>query len=234
MRRKHRFIKRFHACTHTRLHSCTPTRLHALTLIELVIVCAIIAVLVGIVWVVMAPAREKARQAVCISNLTQIGHAFRMYRDDWGGVEPQKGVQMEYWQLGLPPFHPKEKLEPYLNSKQIWICPTYFTIHPHFITSTYWVHYCAHEDIVDPYLPSHQYDECPIIAPSINHMASFKWAVSHVPEWPILLCESHHFYYFPSMEWTDEKLLGLHLPDFSIHWFWKSELLTKLPIYHRE
>ena len=234
MRRKHRFIKRFHACTYTRLHSCTPTRLHALTLIELVIVCAIIAVLVGIVWVVMAPAREKARQAVCISNLTQIGHAFRMYRDDWGGVEPQKGVQMEYWQLGLPPFHPKEKLEPYLNSKQIWICPTYFTIHPHFITSTYWVHYCAHEDIVDPYLPSHKYDECPIIAPSINHMVSFKWAVSHVPEWPILLCESHHFYYFPSMEWTDEKLLGLHLPDFSIHWFWKSELLTKLPIYHRE
>jgi prepilin-type N-terminal cleavage/methylation domain-containing protein len=53
-----------------------------LTLIELVVVCAIIAMLVGIVWVVMAPAREKARQAVCISNLTQIGHAFRMYRDD--------------------------------------------------------------------------------------------------------------------------------------------------------
>ena len=45
---------------------------------------------VGIVWVVMAPAREKARQAVCLSNLTQIGHAFRMYRDDWDGVEPQK------------------------------------------------------------------------------------------------------------------------------------------------
>jgi type II secretory pathway pseudopilin PulG len=73
-----------------------------LTLIELVIVCAIIAVLVGIVWVVMAPAREKARQAVCISNLTQIGHAFRMYRDDWDGVEPQKGRQLEYWELGLP------------------------------------------------------------------------------------------------------------------------------------
>ena len=57
MRRKHSFIKRFHACTHTRLHSCTPTRLHAyththlhaLTLMELVIVCAIIAVLAGII-----------------------------------------------------------------------------------------------------------------------------------------------------------------------------------------
>ena len=36
----------------------------ALTLVELVTVCAIIVVLVGIVWVVMAPAREKARQAV--------------------------------------------------------------------------------------------------------------------------------------------------------------------------
>ena len=244
MKEQNKFTEHLHAYTlahlnsytHAPLHACTRLRLHALTLTELVIVCAIIAVLVGIVWVVMAPAREKARQAVCISNLTQIGHAFRMYRDDWDGVEPQKGMQLEYWQLGLPPFHPKEKLEPYLNSKQIWICPTYFIVYQytHFITSTYWVHYCAHEDIVDPYLPPHQYDECPLIAPSINHMASFKWVVSHVPEWPILLCESHHFYYFPSMEWMDEKLLGLHLPDFSVHWFWTSELLTKLPIYRRE
>jgi prepilin-type N-terminal cleavage/methylation domain len=86
-----------------------------LTLIELVIVCAIIAVLVGIVWVVMAPAREKARQAVCISNLTQIGHAFRMYRDDWDGVEPQKGMQLEYWQLGLPPDKGIPSLDKYLK-----------------------------------------------------------------------------------------------------------------------
>ncbi len=53
-----------------------------LTLVELVIVCGIIAMLAGILWVVMGPVREKARQTVCISNLTQIGHAFRMYREN--------------------------------------------------------------------------------------------------------------------------------------------------------
>jgi len=200
-------------------------RLHALTLIELVVVCAIIVVLVGIVWVVMAPAREKARQAVCLSNLTQIGHAFRMYRDDWDGVEPQKGVQLEYWQLGLPPFHPKDRLSSYLRNEQVWFCPT--QVHDHH--DAYTVHYCAHEDIVDPYLPPHHYDECPLIAPSPNHMASFKWAVAHVPDWPVLLCYTHHFYSTP--EWGDEHLLGLFLPDFSIHWFWTSELIMKLPVY---
>ncbi len=73
MRRKHRFIKRFHACTHTHLHS--------LTLIELVVVCAIIAVLVGIIWVVYHSIRERARITVCISNLKQIGIALTAYRE---------------------------------------------------------------------------------------------------------------------------------------------------------
>lgn len=173
----------------------------------------------------MAPAREKARQTVCMSNLTQIGHAFRMYRDDWDGVEPQKGVQLEYWQLGLPPHPPEIPLAPYLRNKQVWSCPT-----GRALELGYSVHYCAHEDVVDPYLPPHRYDECPLIAPSPNYMASFKWAISHVPEWPILLCYAHHFYTF-GHEWGDERLLGLFLPDFSVRWFWASELLMKLPIY---
>jgi type II secretory pathway pseudopilin PulG len=54
----------------------------ALTLIELVVVGAIIAVLVGIVWVLMAPSREKARLTTCISNLKQIGLAYQLYRQD--------------------------------------------------------------------------------------------------------------------------------------------------------
>jgi len=132
MKEQNKFTEHLHAYTlahlnsytHAPLHACTRLRLHALTLIELVIVCAIIAVLVGIVWVVMAPAREKARQAVCISNLTQIGHAFRMYRDDWDGVEPQKGVQLEYWEVGLPPEKPPLKtLRPYLKEDSLWLCP---------------------------------------------------------------------------------------------------------------
>jgi len=72
-----------------------------LTLIELVIVCAIIAVLVGIVWVVMSPAREKARQARCMSNLRQVWMALESYRHDHDGVDPN-GMPLEYWELGLP------------------------------------------------------------------------------------------------------------------------------------
>ncbi len=83
MRRKHSFIKRFQACTHTRLHS--------LTLIELVVVCTIIAVLVGIIWVVYHSVRERARIAVCVSNLRQIGIALTAYREDYDGFQLKKG-----------------------------------------------------------------------------------------------------------------------------------------------
>src|SRR5438105_1891608 len=43
------------------------------TLIELLVVIAIIVILAGILFPVFAQAREKARQAGCLSNLKQIG-----------------------------------------------------------------------------------------------------------------------------------------------------------------
>ena len=45
----------------------------AFTLIELLVVIAIIAILAAILFPVFAKAREKARQASCLSNLKQIG-----------------------------------------------------------------------------------------------------------------------------------------------------------------
>jgi len=116
MRRKHRFIKRFHACTHTRLHS--------LTLIELVVVCAIIAVLVGIIWVVYHSIRERARITVCISNLKQIGIALTAYREDYDGISAEEGKENDWWELGLPsPESSLETLVPsYLPSKELLYC----------------------------------------------------------------------------------------------------------------
>jgi prepilin-type N-terminal cleavage/methylation domain-containing protein len=55
----------------------------AFTLIELLVVIAIIAILAAILFPVFAQAREKGRQATCVSNLKQIGHAIGMYIQDY-------------------------------------------------------------------------------------------------------------------------------------------------------
>src|SRR3954451_14739757 len=52
------------------------------TLIELLVVIAIIAVLAAILFPVFAQAREKARQASCLSNMKQQGLAVMMYAQD--------------------------------------------------------------------------------------------------------------------------------------------------------
>ncbi|MCS3921069.1 type II secretion system protein [Fervidibacter sacchari] len=227
MKEQNKFTEHLHAYTlahlnsytHAPLHACTRLRLHALTLIELVIVCAIIAVLVGIVWVVMAPAREKARQAVCISNLTQIGHAFRMYRDDWDGVEPQKGVQLEYWEVGLPPEKPPLKtLRPYLKEDSLWLCPDRFLHLPDTVANSYVANYCTHFDVEIGL--SKQYDECWLLPGTRKGpVVSFRKMVSFHPDLPILYCESHRYFYFPKGEWEGGFLFGVILTDFSVRRF---------------
>jgi prepilin-type N-terminal cleavage/methylation domain-containing protein/prepilin-type processing-associated H-X9-DG protein len=58
------------------------------TLIELLVVLAIIGLLAGILFPVLAQAREKARQTQCASNLRQIGMAINMYVQDHDGQFP--------------------------------------------------------------------------------------------------------------------------------------------------
>jgi prepilin-type N-terminal cleavage/methylation domain-containing protein/prepilin-type processing-associated H-X9-DG protein len=66
-----------------------PRRFTGFTLIELLVVIAIIAILAAILFPVFAQAREKARQATCISNNKQIGLAIMMYVQDYDEMYPR-------------------------------------------------------------------------------------------------------------------------------------------------
>jgi prepilin-type N-terminal cleavage/methylation domain-containing protein len=63
-----------------------PQKAIAFTLIELLVVIAIIAILAAILFPVFAQARESARQAMCSSNMRQLGLAMRMYISDYDEV----------------------------------------------------------------------------------------------------------------------------------------------------
>ncbi len=98
------------------------------TLIELLVVIAIIAILAAILFPVFAQARERARTASCLSNLKQLGTAFRMYADDNRDLAPF-GVDAEDRHdrprdtIADIPFV-WECLETYVKDNKAWRCPS--------------------------------------------------------------------------------------------------------------
>ncbi len=110
------------------------------TLIELLVVVAIISVLAALLFPVFAQAREKARQATCVSNIRQLTMANLLYADDYdgrlvraapdiwsgfGGRLRWHGVR-EGTSVGGGVFVPElGPLWPYLASKEVKECPTF-------------------------------------------------------------------------------------------------------------
>ena len=98
------------------------------TLIELLVVIAIIAILAAILFPVFARAREKARQASCLSNVKQIGLGALMYvQDNDEKFNPPQVcnsgltgcfVAAEFCGNGYRP------LNPYIKNQQLWECPS--------------------------------------------------------------------------------------------------------------
>ncbi len=91
-------------------------RQNAFTLIELLVVIAIIAILAAILFPVFAQAREKARQASCLSNMKQLGLAFLMYSEDYDNTLPQFPDNEPYVFVA--------RLNPYVKNRQISKCPS--------------------------------------------------------------------------------------------------------------
>ncbi len=93
----------------------------AFTLIELLVVIAIIAILAAILFPVFAQAREKARQAGCLSNIKQLGLAVTMYAQDY-----DESLPMWHWLRRDQPqpmiwYH---ALKPYVKNRAVYICPS--------------------------------------------------------------------------------------------------------------
>src|SRR5207249_447731 len=78
---------------------------------------AVIAVMGAILFPVFQQAREKARQASCLSNLKQIGTAMMMYQQDYDGKLPPASNWM-----GLS--------YPYLKSQMVYRCPSLASANP--------------------------------------------------------------------------------------------------------
>lgn len=69
--------------------STVPSGKNAFTLIELLVVIAIIAILAAMLLPALQSARERARQAQCVSNIRQCGLALQMYASDYSGLSPR-------------------------------------------------------------------------------------------------------------------------------------------------
>lgn len=114
------------------------------TLIELLVVIAIIAILAAILFPVFASAKEKARQAKCMSNLKQLSTGVMMYCDNNNGRMPIGSGRMfqrtpDYigsfwlsWSQSTPtaPIPERGGLWPYIKSRGIYQCATDANIHP--------------------------------------------------------------------------------------------------------
>jgi type II secretory pathway pseudopilin PulG len=175
----------------------------ALTLIELVVVCAIIAVLVGIVWVLMAPSREKARLTTCISNLKQIGLAYQLYRQDWEGIDPEKGRRLQWWELGLSKAGAIQFFAlGYIKDERLLFCPNW-----------------RRDPLLDAGGPKLLTSYRTMYGPdeeTLPHGRPFSVIIAEIPDFPIKLCPLHDINYLTYAH--VDRLLGLNVVG-EVKWY---------------
>ncbi|MGD9497404.1 MAG: prepilin-type N-terminal cleavage/methylation domain-containing protein [Armatimonadota bacterium] len=102
------------------------------TLIELLVVIAIIAILAAILFPVFARAREKAKQASCLSNMKQIVLGAHMYSTDYedrlfghiAGTRTPQAPTEPAWPWPSPYYMWHQQMYPYVKNIQLFTCPS--------------------------------------------------------------------------------------------------------------
>lgn len=111
------------------------SRAAGFTLVEMLVVIAILSLLAGILFPILATARGKAREIACLSNVRHAGLAISMYAQDYDGyypvaVDPADRDTPQIWNSrpdfkaqipSLPWLH--EVLQPYIKSRDMFHCP---------------------------------------------------------------------------------------------------------------
>lgn len=96
-------------------------RRQAFTLIELLVVCAIIGILIAMIFPIYNYILSRGRQTACMNNLRQLGAGFELYKNAWKGFYPHEDRD------SLPKGTPTSKgnfswfdvLDPYLDQKNL-------------------------------------------------------------------------------------------------------------------
>ena len=70
-----------------------------LTAIEMVMVVAIIAILVGLAFPAYQSIRVKTRKTTCLSNMKQYGYAFLLFQSDNGYIPQSYNGALNWWQV---------------------------------------------------------------------------------------------------------------------------------------
>lgn len=101
--------------------SAIPSKKVGFTLIELLVVVAIISILAALLLPALQQAREKAWQAVCMSNLKQTGLVMMMYLDDHDGhYIPNRCEGDDGYPTCIDKLEWETKLAPYIDEVDVY------------------------------------------------------------------------------------------------------------------